>query len=99
MSEPAVLQEKLDLPTGDHTVLQSADLWHVQNPKQLTLRTRASDQLESHDSQPVHLGALLLQELYNAVGQKGTAPAVQGVELAEQPHTPAASKQVGHENM
>jgi len=47
---------------GDHVLLESQDFACVFNPKQITIRTRASEK-ESYDSAPVTLTPELLAEI------------------------------------
>jgi len=47
---------------GDHVLLESQDFACVFNPKQITIRTRASEK-ESFDSAPVTLTPELLAEI------------------------------------
>lgn len=47
---------------GDHVLLESQDFACIFNPKQITIRTRASEK-ESYDSAPVTLTAELLAEI------------------------------------
>jgi len=52
----------LDVLAGDHVLLESQDFACVYNPKQITIRTRASEK-ESFDSAPVTLTPELLAEI------------------------------------
>ena len=51
---------------GDHVLLESQDFACVYNPKQITIRTRASEK-ESYDSAPVTLSPELLAEIHYRV--------------------------------
>jgi len=58
---------------GDHVLLESQDFACVYNPKQITIRTRASEK-ESYDSAPVTLTPELLAEIRYRVPALLTVP-------------------------